>query len=59
MASRLGFETMEFLKEIPWRLSQDAGFIGVDEIRMLLEKIFTLILHFNLYTHIILVFKFI
>ena len=24
-----------------------AGFIGVDEIRMLLKKIFTLILHFN------------
>ena len=23
VASRLGFETMEFLKEIPWRLSQD------------------------------------
>ena len=36
-----------------------AGFIGVDEIRMFLEKIFTLILHFNFYTHIILVFKFI
>ena len=37
----------------------EAGFIGVDEIRMLLEKIFTLIWHFNFYTHIILVFKFI
>ena len=36
-----------------------AGFIGVDEIRMLLEKIFTLIWHFNFYTYIILVFKFI
>ena len=37
----------------------EAGFIGVDEIRMLLEKIFTLIWHFNFYTYIILVFKFI
>ena len=36
-----------------------AGFIGVDEIRMLLEKIFTLILHFNFYANIILVFNFI
>ena len=38
---------------------QEAGFIGVDEIRMFLEKIFTLIWHFNFFTHIILVFKFI
>ena len=36
-----------------------AGFIGVDGIRMLLEKIFTLILHFNFYANIILVFNFI
>ena len=36
-----------------------AGFIGVDEIRMLFEKIFKLIWHFNFYTYIILVFKFI
>ena len=38
---------------------QDAGFIILDGIRMLCEKMYTLILHFNFYTNIILVFKFI
>ena len=38
---------------------QDAGFMGVDVIRMPLKNIPTLILLFNFYTHIILVFKFI
>ena len=36
-----------------------AGFIILDGIRMLCEKMYTLILHFNFYTNIILVFKFI
>ena len=36
-----------------------AGFIILDGIRMLCEKMSTLILHFNFYTNIILVFKFI
>ena len=36
-----------------------AGFMGVDVIRMPLKNIPTLILLFNFYTHIILVFKFI
>ena len=39
--------------------SQAAGFIILDGIRMLCEKMYTLILHFNFYTNIILVFKFI
>ena len=38
---------------------QEAGFIILDGIRMLCEKMYTLILHFNFYTNIILVFKFI
>ena len=37
---------------------QDAGFIILDGIRMLCEKMYTLILHFNFYTNIIFVFKF-
>ena len=36
-----------------------AGFIILDGIRMLWEKMYTLILHFNFYTNIVLVFKFI
>ena len=36
-----------------------AGFIILDGIRMLCEKMYTLILQFNFYTNIILVFKFI
>ena len=36
-----------------------AGFIILDGIRMLCEKMYTLILHFNFYTNIILVFKYI
>ena len=40
-------------------LARDAGFIILDGIRMLCEKMYTLILHFNFYTNIILVFKFI
>ena len=36
-----------------------AGFIILDGIRMLCEKMSTLILHFNFYTNIILLFKFI
>ena len=41
------------------RLGPAAGFIILDGIRMLCEKMSTLILHFNFYTNIILVFKFI
>ena len=41
------------------RDTRDAGFIILDGIRMLCEKMSTLILHFNFYTNIILVFKFI
>ena len=39
--------------------ARDAGFIILDGIRMLCEKMYTLILHFNFYTNIILVFKYI
>ena len=44
--------TVDFIKE-----ARAAGFIGVDEIRMLLKKIPSLIFLFNFYIHIILVLK--
>ena len=41
----------------PYHQRQAAGFIGVDEIRMLLKKIPSLIFLFNFYIYIILVLK--
>ena len=52
-------ENIYWYKSANHRCNQDAGFIILDGIRMLCEKMYTLILHFNFYTNIILVFKFI